>query len=65
MADIDAGLEAIKHLIEKRQVWQTNHQQLKKWQSQLNTLSETEQQLQTALKDAQQGAEQAAAGFAL
>lgn len=59
MADIDAGLEAIKHLIEKRQVWQTNHHQLKNWQTQLNTLSQTEQQLQTALKDAQQGAEQA------
>ncbi|NIZ04080.1 SbcC/MukB-like Walker B domain-containing protein [Pseudoalteromonas sp. HF66] len=59
MADIDAGLEAIKHLIEKRQVWQTNQQQLKNWQTQLNTLSQTEQQLQTALKDAQQGAEQA------
>ncbi|MEJ6495336.1 SbcC/MukB-like Walker B domain-containing protein [Pseudoalteromonas lipolytica] len=59
MADIDARLEAIKHLIEKRQVWQTNHQQLKSWQTQLNTLNQTEQQLQTALKDAQQGAEQA------
>lgn len=59
MADIDAQLEAIKHLIEKRQLWQSNQQQLKVWQSQSDTLNQNKQQLQTALSAIGQDVENA------